>query len=81
VRPIHSDLYPNNRALSQARAESVVAWLKEKGVPVAASDIHVLVADDPLTVGTDPLSLKLNRRVFVQAYRVESVRLPEVQIG
>jgi len=81
VRPIHSDLYPNNRALSQARAETVVAWLKAKGVPVAALNIHVVGADDPLPVGTDPLSLKLNRRVFVQAYRVESVRLPEVQIG
>jgi len=81
VRPIHSDLYPNNRALSQARAETVVAWLKAKGVPVAALNIHVVGADDPLLVGTDPLSLKLNRRVFVQAYRVESVRLPEVQIG
>jgi protein involved in polysaccharide export with SLBB domain len=81
VRPIHSDLYPNNRALSQARAESVVAWLKAKGVPIAASDIHVLGADDPLPVGTDPLSLKLNRRVFMQAYKVESVRLPELETG
>ncbi|MDQ6968567.1 MAG: FG-GAP-like repeat-containing protein [Mariprofundaceae bacterium] len=79
VRPIHSDLYPNNRALSQARAESVVAWLKEKGVPMKASQVHVVGADDPLPVGTDPLSLKLNRRVFVQAYKVERVRLPEVQ--
>ncbi|MDQ6955735.1 MAG: FG-GAP-like repeat-containing protein, partial [Mariprofundaceae bacterium] len=81
VRPIHSDLYPNNRALSQARAESVVAWLKEKGVPVEASHIHVVGADDPLPVGVDPLSLKLNRRVFVQAYKVKSVRLPDVQLG
>jgi len=81
VRPIHSDLYPNNRALSQARAESVVAWLSEKGVPVEASNVHVLGADDPIPMGTDPLSLKLNRRVFVQAYKVESVRLPEVQVG
>ena len=81
VRPIHSDLYPNNRALSRARAESVVAWLKEKGVPVKASHIHVLGADDPLPVGTDPLSLKLNRRVFVQAYKVKSVRFPDVQLG
>ena len=79
VRPIHSDLYPNNRALSQARAESVVAWLNNKGVPIEASDVHVLGADNPLPVGTDLLSLKLNRRVFVQAYKVESVRLPDVQ--
>jgi len=79
VRPIHSDLYPNNRALSRARAESVVAWLHENGVPIKASHVHVLGSDDPLPVGTDPLSLKLNRRVFVQAYKVESVRLPDVQ--
>jgi len=79
VRPIHSDLYPNNRALSQARAESVVAWLHKKGVPKDALNVHVLGADKPLPVGTDPLSLKLNRRVFVQAYKVTSVRLPEVQ--
>jgi len=79
VRPIHSDLYPNNRALSQARAESVVAWLNKKGVPVEAADVHVLGADDPLPVGTDPVSLQLNRRVFVQAYKMESVRLPDVQ--
>lgn len=79
VRPIHSDLYPNNRALSQARAESVVAWLHEQGVPAEASHVRVVGADDPLPVGTDPLSLKLNRRVFVQAYKVESVRLPEEQ--
>jgi len=80
VRPIHSDLYPNNRALSQARAESVAAWLNEKGVPIEASRIRVVGADHPLPVGRDPLSLKLNRRVFVQAYKVESVRLPDVQV-
>lgn len=80
VRPVHSDLYPNNRALSQARAESVVAWLNEKGVPIEASHIHVMGADDPLPVGSDALSLKLNRRVFVQAYKIESVRLPDVQV-
>ncbi len=81
IRPIHSDLYPNNRALSQARAESVLAWLTEQGVPAGAVNIKVVGADDPLPEGKDPLSLKLNRRVFIQAYRVESVRLPKVQKG
>ncbi len=81
IRPIHSDLYPNNRALSRARAESVIAWLKGKGVPDEAFHVHVVGADNPLPVGKDPLSLKLNRRVFVQAYKVESVRLPGAQTG
>ncbi|HXH64667.1 MAG TPA: FG-GAP-like repeat-containing protein, partial [Mariprofundaceae bacterium] len=31
VRPVHSDLFPNNVALSRARAEAVAAWLKAKG--------------------------------------------------
>ncbi|MDQ6954281.1 MAG: FG-GAP-like repeat-containing protein, partial [Mariprofundaceae bacterium] len=79
IRSIHSDLYPNNRALSQARAESIVAWLSDHGVPVSASDIHVMGAKDPLSRGLDALSLKLNRRVFVQAYQVGTVRLPHVQ--
>jgi len=79
IRPIHSELYPNNRALSQARAESVVAWLADHGVPSDASSIHVIGAKDPLPEGLDPASLKLNRRVFVQAYRVEQVRLPYIQ--
>ena len=56
-----------------------MGWLRNKGVHVDASDVHGLGADEPLPVGTDPLSLQLNRRVFVQAYKMESVRLPDVQ--
>ena len=81
VRPIHSDLYPNNRALSLARAESVVAWLHDKGIPIAASSIKVVGAGDPLPSGLDRKSLSLNRRVFLQAYKVESVRLPKMTEG
>ena len=58
-----------------------MAWLTEQGVPAGAVNIKVVGADDPLPEGKDPLSLKLNRRVFIQAYRVESVRLPKVQKG
>jgi len=81
VRPMHSDLYPNNRALSLARAESVVAWLHSKGIPVAASSIKVVGAEDPLPEGLDEKALYLNRRVFLQAYKVESVRLPKITEG
>jgi len=81
VRPIHSDLYPNNRALSQARAESVVAWLHGKKVPHAAASIKVIGADDPLPKGLNPQALKLNRRVFIQAYRMQEVRLPPMKKG
>jgi polysaccharide export outer membrane protein len=81
VRPIHSELYPNNRALSQARAESVEAWLKDKGMRAKTFVIKASGADNPSPKGKDLKSLKLNRRVFVQAYRVESVRLPKVTKG
>ena len=79
IRPIHSEIYPNNRALSQARAESVVGWLHHQGVPLEAATIHVLGATDPLKRGQDPLALQENRSVFLQAYRMDQVRLPSVK--
>jgi len=78
IRPVHSDLYPNNAALSQARAESVAAWLISKGVRREAVTIEAVGDADPLPQGRDPVALQQNRRVFVQAYAIESVRLPEV---
>ena len=78
IRPIHSDVYPNNRALSQARAESVVGWLHQKGVPLEAASIQVLGAKHPLKRGDDPKTLQLNRSVSIQAYQMRQVRLPRV---
>ncbi|MCF7821199.1 MAG: SLBB domain-containing protein, partial [Mariprofundaceae bacterium] len=71
IGPVHSDLYPNNAALSRARAEAVAAWLVSKGARREAVTIE--------SVGdTDPVALQQNRGVSVQAYAIESVRLPEV---
>lgn len=81
IRPIHSEVYPNNRALSQARAESVVGWLHTQGVPLAAASIQVLGADHPLRQGDSPEVLKENRSVSIQAYRIHQVRLPQSQHG
>ncbi len=78
VRSVHSDLYPNNIALSRARAESVAAWLESKGARREAVIIEALGDTDPLPEGNDSAALQKNRRVFVQAYTIELVRLPEV---
>lgn len=75
-RPIRSDLFPNNAALSQARAESVAAWLREHGALPANLHLDALGDSSPLPPGLDPKALQENRRVFVQAYRIESVNLP-----
>jgi len=78
IRPIYSDLYPSNTALSLARAEAVAAWLVSKGLRRDVITIKAVGDADPLPEGTDPISLQKNRRVFVQAYEIESVRLPQV---
>ena len=78
VRPIHSELFPNNAALSQARAESIAAWLTSKGARKEVIIIEAVGDSDPLPEGLDPAALQQNRRVFVQAFTINSVRLPEV---
>jgi len=75
-RPIHSELYPNNAALSRARADAVAGWLKEQGLKDEQLHIDALGDKHPLPPGLNPIALQQNRRVFVQAYRVKSVRLP-----
>ncbi|MDX8397028.1 MAG: FG-GAP-like repeat-containing protein [Mariprofundaceae bacterium] len=80
IRSIHTELFPNNRALSRARAEAVMAWLAKREASVDTTNVRVLGADDPLPMGHDAQSLQLNRRVFLQAYRMDSVRLPKVNL-
>jgi len=75
-RPIKSDLYPNNNALSQARADAVAAWLVEHGAKKDNMQIDALGDSSPLPPGLNPIALQQNRRVFVQAYQIESTRLP-----
>ncbi|MDX8386902.1 MAG: FG-GAP-like repeat-containing protein [Ghiorsea sp.] len=76
-RPIRSELYPNNAALSQARADAVASWLIEQGAQKNDIQVDALGDTSPLPPGLDPIALQQNRRVFIQAYRIESTRLPE----
>lgn len=78
VRPIHSDLFPNNAALSLARAEAAASWLMSKGVKEESLELKAIGDADPLPEGTDPVALQQNRRVFIRAYEVQSTNLPEV---
>ena len=75
-RPIKSELYPNNDALSLARADAVAAWLLEAGAVKEEMQIDALGASSPLPPGLDPIALQQNRRVFVQAYKIETTKLP-----
>jgi len=74
-RPIHSDIYPNNEALSLARSEAVAAGLRESGVDDQEIELVALGARNPLPPGLQPEALQQNRRVLVRAYRTSSVRL------
>ena len=78
VRPIHSDLYPNNAALSMARGETIARWLLSNGVSKDAIEVKAMGDADPLPEGTDPVALQQNRRGFVRAFEIGSVNLPEV---
>jgi len=78
VRPIHTELFPNNEALSMARAESVAAMLRGHGVPEKQITIEALGDKAPLPPGLNEEALRQNRRVLVQAYPLRSVRIPPV---
>jgi len=81
LRPVHSDLFPNNVALSRARAEAVAAWLKTKGVATAAIRI-VAIGDEPaLPPGMNAAALARNRRVMVSAFDQSHVRMLPAQAG
>ena len=80
LRPIHSDLFPNNEALSRARSESVAALLRENGVDAADIEILALGAQHPLPPGMAPEALQQNRRVLVRAFRPAAVRL-DAEVG
>ncbi|MDX8384359.1 MAG: FG-GAP-like repeat-containing protein [Ghiorsea sp.] len=80
-RPIHSELFPSNAALSQARASAVAQWLTEHGAKRNQLQIDALGDTDPLPPGLNPIALQQNRRVFVQAFRIKSVRLPQSASG
>ncbi|RME83025.1 MAG: hypothetical protein D6771_06305, partial [Zetaproteobacteria bacterium] len=78
-RPIRkSTRFPDNVALSRARAEAVARWLGAQGVEQKRITIRALGAREPEPPGLDPEALKLNRRVRVRAILPKLARLPLV---
>jgi len=76
IRPVHTEVFPNNEALSRARAESVAGVLRGHGIPEKQIMIEALGDKEPLPPGSSEEALRLNRRVLVQAYPLRSVRVP-----
>jgi len=76
IRSIHTEVFPNNEALSRARAESVAAILRGHKIPAGQMTIEALGDKDPVPPGLDPEALRRNRSVWVQAYPLRSVRIP-----
>jgi len=61
-----------------ARGETIAGWLLSNGVREGTIEVKAMGDADPLPEGTDPVALQQNRRVFVRAFEIESVNLPEV---
>lgn len=62
-RPIHTDLFPNNWALSTARATAVVQFLMDQGVPPNRLAAAGFAEFQPVDVGTDEAAFARNRRI------------------
>jgi chemotaxis protein MotB len=62
-RPIHTAEFPNNWALSAARAEAVVQFLIDRGVPPNRLAAGGFAEYQPVDSGTDEASLAHNRRI------------------
>jgi len=77
IRAIHNEIFPNNQALSRARAESVAAWLRQHGVPEEHISIVALGDKYPMPEGSDAKALQENRRVFVRAFVLNTAVLPQ----
>ncbi len=63
IRPINSPQFPSNWELSTARAISVVRYLIEQGVPARRLVAAGYGEFRPLEPGTDPETLRRNRRI------------------
>ena len=62
-RPIHTDLFPNNWALSTARATAVVQYLISQGVPPNRLAAAGFAEFQPVDKGTDEAAYAKNRRI------------------
>jgi chemotaxis protein MotB len=62
-RPIHTPEFPNNWALSAARAEAVVQFLIDRGVPPNRLAAGGFAEYQPVDMGADDESMAHNRRI------------------
>jgi chemotaxis protein MotB len=62
-RPIHTDQFPNNWALSTARATAVVQFLIAQGVPPDRLAAAGFAEFQPVDGGTDEAAFARNRRI------------------
>jgi chemotaxis protein MotB len=62
-RPIHTAEFPDNWALSTARATAVVAFLVEQGIPPERLAAAGFAEYQPVDSGTDDAALARNRRI------------------
>jgi len=77
-RAIHSDVFPNNQALSMARAEAISAALRDKGVPAGKIAVKALGDKEPAPPGLGAEVLQQNRTAWVQAFPLVAVREPPI---
>lgn len=80
-RPIHRPPFPDNMALSRARAETIADLLRRRGVEPRRITVRAFGASRPARPGRTPEALRSNRRVLVHAERLlpaKGVRLPVV---
>ena len=65
-RPIHTKEFPDNYALSMARARAVAELLKSFGVPDSVIEIHGYGPDRPKVPNTSLANMAVNRRTEVR---------------
>ncbi len=69
------DRFPDNYALSRARAQAVAGYLaRELGLPESAMTVEGRGSDEPVAEGNDPASLARNRRVEISVIGVRTVQ-------
>lgn len=74
IAAANRDRYPDNHALSRARAAAVADYLGRRlGLPPEAISIDGRGADEPVADGDDPASLARNRRVEISIIGVRTV--------
>ncbi len=78
-RPIHTKEFPDNYALSRARAKTVADLLVRFGVPESLIEIHGYGPDRPKVPNTSPANMAINRRTEIRLLPSEAAGLGIVE--